>query len=82
MFGLHLNIEEKNLCYEELRVQGKQIKLKLDTGAEANVIPLQVLKKAGLTPLEIKSCKERLLNYSSTNIRWVNLILIVKLKRM
>lgn len=35
--------------YEELQVQGRIIQFKLDTGAEANVIPLSVLKEVELT---------------------------------
>lgn len=35
--------------HKAVMVQGKQIKFQFDTGAEANVIPLQVLKKVGLT---------------------------------
>ncbi|XP_050526942.1 uncharacterized protein K02A2.6-like [Daktulosphaira vitifoliae] len=53
---------------EDLVIKGKKLKFKLDTGAEANVIPLRSLKLAGLTPLSVKKCKEKLINYSSTNI--------------
>ncbi|XP_050064587.1 uncharacterized protein LOC126553473 [Aphis gossypii] len=66
---------------EELRVQGRIIQFKLDTGAEANVIPLSVLKEVGLTPITVKKCGEKLVNYSGTDINALGKInLLCKIK--
>ncbi|CAI6376903.1 unnamed protein product [Macrosiphum euphorbiae] len=67
--------------YEELQVQGKMIQFKLDTGAEANVIPLSVLNAVGLTPITVNRCKEKLVNYSGTDINALGKInLLCKIK--
>ncbi|VVC40883.1 Aspartic peptidase domain [Cinara cedri] len=67
--------------YEELQIQGWLIKFKLDTRAEANVIPFSVLKEVGLTPITVKKCKKNLINYSGTDINAVDKInLLCKIK--
>lgn len=67
--------------YEELQVQGRMIQFKLDTGAEANVIPLSVLNEVGLTPITVNRCKEKLVNYSGTDINALGKInLLCKIK--
>jgi len=67
--------------YEELQVQGRIIQFKLDTGAEANVIPLSVLNKVGLTPITVNKCREKLVNYSGTDINALGKInLLCKIK--
>jgi hypothetical protein len=37
--------KEKDSWYEQIEVEGQKVKIKLDTGADTNLIPLQIYQK-------------------------------------
>ena len=54
-------------CYAMLAVQGHVVKLKVDTGAQVNILPIKELKRIVGSEPHLEPCKHKLVSYSETH---------------
>lgn len=62
------SIKNKNAWYKTLLVEGKEIKFKLDSGADVNVLPFRYLRNLNL-PSKLKPCNTTLQSFGGFSIK-------------
>lgn len=62
--SLQIDTVKKEQWYTNLQINNHDIKFKIDTGAEANVIPFEVLQQIGISGNEIEKTNVKLTAYA------------------